>query len=352
MIGAKIFTNSIICLLLLVSTIAKRVDLKATSSFGQQILANAILTDEEEGRRHLEDNVFADYDNLVNYSIKYLGCYRWFEWNDNARDDEDLRLAAKRVVSFRLCPTGSCSDSSEKGCSSNYGEYIIDMSLFLDSYFGALQQASRYENGDDGGYNLYRDYAYCNKYDINADADGDRLLKYYDVLNDDNIFEKDYYMGPYCTEDGISIGLFTDDSCTMVAGGGETESNNNGASVYSRLTNGGSLPFSGESMVDRECIGCEVEGEDGQMNEFCETLYSNSGKCEKKMDMQYRDNNACNFIAGLPSLKYGFFGNNGNGGSATATVFIVFFAFACTGLGVYVWYLRQKMNPKNVFFYE
>ena len=88
-------------------------DWKVNSSFGQHILANSSPADKSQ--RHLEDNMFSDYDNIVNYSIKYLGCYRWFEWNDEARDDEDLRLSAKRVVSYRLCPSGSCSDSSEKG---------------------------------------------------------------------------------------------------------------------------------------------------------------------------------------------------------------------------------------------
>ena len=322
-------------------------DWKVNSSFGQHILANSSPADKSQ--RHLEDNMFSDYDNIVNYSIKYLGCYRWFEWNDEARDDEDLRLSAKRVVSYRLCPSGSCSDSSEKGCDSNYGEYIVDLSLFLETYFGALREKSINENGDDGGYNNYQDYAYCNQY--NYDADGNRFLKYYDVLYDDNIFEKDYFMGPHCTEDGISIGLFTDDTCTMVAGGGELSGENNGAAIFSVLTNGDSLPFADENIVERECIACEVDGEYGQMNEFCETLYATSGKCEKKMNMQYQDNNSCNFIAGLPALKYDWFGNN-VGASTTATVFIVFFAFACAGLGVYVWYLYQKANPKDVFFYE
>jgi len=328
------------------------VDLKASSVYGQHILANAIQVD-SDGKplknRKLEESNFADYDSIVNYSIKYVGCFRWFEWNDEANGDEDIRLSAKRVVNFKLCPADSCSKNSVDGCSSNYGDYIVDMSLFLESYFGVMKEQSRYENGDDGGYNYYMEYATCNEFNNYNNNNYNRELNYYDVL-EDSIYAYDYFLGPYCTDAGISVGLFTDDTCTMVAGGGESTSDNDGASVYEQLTNGEKLPFSEESMIQDDCIPCEVEGEEGQMNEFCEELYDNSGKCEAKMKFSYKDNSSCKYIAGLPTLKYGFYESGGS--STTATVFIVFFAFTCAGLGAYVWYLWQKAHPKTTYFYD
>ncbi len=319
-------------------------EISATSSLGKNILANSIPA---EGNRYLEDKQFADFDNLVNYSIKYLGCYRWFNWNEDANGDEDLRLNAKRVVSYRLCPSNSCSDSSDNGCKSNYGEYIVDMSLFLENYFDAMMEVAQNENGDDGGYANYAQYAYCNKFNQNRDT---RELNYYDVLNDDNIFANDYYLGPYCTDAGISVGLFKDDTCTMVAGGGETQSDNDGSYVYEKLTYGGELPFKGETIVSRDCFKCAVDGQNGELNEFCDQMYESSGKCEQHMNKKYPNNYACNFIAGLPTLKYGFYG--GDSHNSTADGFIVFFFFASVGLGVYVWYLYKKLNPNQVYFYD
>mmetsp|Transcript_17586 Transcript_17586/g.27393 ORF Transcript_17586/g.27393 Transcript_17586/m.27393 type:complete len:350 (+) Transcript_17586:156-1205(+) len=320
------------------------VDMKADSKAGRKLISKA-------KQRNLEDQEFQDYDSLYEYSIKFLSCYRWFEWNDEADGDEDLRLAAKRIVQFRLCPTKSCTDGKNAGCDSNYGEFIIDMETYLVAYYDMLG-----EDNDDYGVQQVMNYLQCDRFRANRELSknenaDNRNLGYYDVLYDDDIYEREFYIGPYCTEDGIEIGLFTEDTCTMVAGG-ESSSNTNGGEIYYQLT-GNKLPFVGESIVSRDCINCERGDEDGGLSEFCEDMYADSGKCEKEMDFNTPNTNACQFVSGLWTLRSdGFFGQDDTHPSTTATVFIVLFAFASAGLGFYCWYLYQKLNPTQKYFYE
>lgn len=341
---------SISALLLIASTASAKnmhvplVNMKADSTAGRKLISKA-------RQRNLEDQQFQDYDQLYKYSIKFLSCFRWFEWNDDADGDEDLRLAAKRIVQFRLCPTGSCTDGNNAGCDSDYGEFVIDMETYLDAYYDMLGD----ENDDDAVQNL-KNYIQCEQFNENRELSknqnaDNRQLGYYDVLYDDDIYEREFYIGPYCTEGGIEIGFFTEDTCTMVAGG-ESSSNTNGGAIYYQLT-GSKLPYVGESIVNRDCISCEIDGEDGELSEFCEDMYADSGKCEKEMDFSTPNTNACQFVSGLWALRSdGFFGQSSTHPSTAATVFIVLFAFASAGLGYYCWYLLQSKYMHYFFIFK
>ena len=100
--------------------------------------------------------------------------------------------------------------------------------------------------------------------------------------------EIEYFMGPYCAEQGgaIYLGLFTDDTCTTFA------DSNGGASTYSQLA-GESLPYSAESLINSNCFSChepedfnndgnDNEDED-QVIEMCEQIYETAGKCESAL---------------------------------------------------------------------
>ena len=104
----------------------------------------------------------------------------------------------------------------------------------------------------------------------------------------DQAEEVEYFMGPYCADNGgaIYLGLFTDDQCTIFAddyGGKET---------YYTNSYGQTMPFHATSVIDYDCISCKEPVEDDENNggddaqdadeviDFCEQIYTQAGKCE------------------------------------------------------------------------
>jgi hypothetical protein len=71
--------------------------------------------------------------DIDNYSIKYTKCATVQSYSDElaAAEYTDTVLAAQRFALFRLCPKDSCDASSENGCTSNYGDYIVSLDQFL-----------------------------------------------------------------------------------------------------------------------------------------------------------------------------------------------------------------------------
>lgn len=135
----------------------------ADSSFGRHLLAKSRQLDESSN--------YSDMTFVSGYSIKFLGCHhvtQWDEdesaWYDNQSYEEaqegnnnneennynkpyisaaNGRLTQKGLIRFRLCKSDSCFDHFNNGCSSNYGEYVVDMSTFLDAYIGFQVSRSR-----------------------------------------------------------------------------------------------------------------------------------------------------------------------------------------------------------------
>ena len=99
--------------------------------------------------------------------------------NGNYDDKADVQIFTKRLVRFRLCPRQTCSRTKAGGCKTGYGDYIVDLSVFMDAYFEANRQINEYEcqdyltnncdcNNDDGkGDDFNGDYC---EYDCFADA--------------------------------------------------------------------------------------------------------------------------------------------------------------------------------------
>ena len=95
--------------------------------------------------RHLRNDDDA-YDgigfDLTQYSIKYVKCSYVETWNDEAAENEEMDgvTIRERFVIFRLCPSATCSDYRQFGCSSNYGEYIVGLEEWLETMQEYIEQ--------------------------------------------------------------------------------------------------------------------------------------------------------------------------------------------------------------------
>ena len=95
--------------------------------------------------------------DLTTYSFKYSGCAAVKEFDETAIEDgASSPFVSSTFAVFRLCPADSCNKYSMTGCGSNYGEYVIEMSSYLDAMF------EYYE----GMYDDYCDYCSPCDYDV------------------------------------------------------------------------------------------------------------------------------------------------------------------------------------------
>ena len=360
------------------STAAAMTDLKADSPMGMSLLSKA---------RRVEENNNQEFDNtwVAGFSIKFQGCHHIKQWNDEANQDEDVKIETKRLVRFRLCPTESCSASKAAGCTSGYGDYIIDMDTFMESYWEAKRQEIEYNceyqmnnvcncenNGDD---NFNREYC---EYDCFVDAgmeecvdnnpyqqdeveefDVDQYMQcgQLKVQNNNNNGRKldeqmQFFVGPYCANQGgsIHLGVFTDDTCSTFS------------DVSFETLAGFELPYSQESIIGEECMSCKEHQDANENNqndnqdadqviESCEMLYNGAGKCEANLPegTTYQfNNNACNYMQGIRIVRQdGIIDTGSSRPSAVATAFIVIFAMAFAAMAFYVWYLRTRLGVKQ-----
>ena len=98
--------------------------IRSSSRAGQKLLQNA--------QRVLNnDNNNADYSYIAEYSIKFQGCHHVQQWNDNVDEDNDVRIMTKRLARFRLCPSDQCSNDKSSGCTTKYGDYIVDVRIYM-----------------------------------------------------------------------------------------------------------------------------------------------------------------------------------------------------------------------------
>jgi hypothetical protein len=359
-------------------------DIKADSPLGMNLMSKA---------RNLEEG--GDYSDtwIAGYSLKFQGCHHISQWNDDADDEDDVRIATKRLIRFRMCPSDTCSSSSS-GCSGGYGDYVIDMNTYISAYFEARTTYKEYEceylqnnvcyncenNGDDENYSedmcMWDCYAehgvaeqcmdenpyYQNGYNGN-DGDGDyEKFEVDDYLacaqadfNDNN--GNSYYIGPYCASQGgaVYMGMFSDDSCSSFADSA------GGLETFAGLT-GQELPYGSTSIIDMDCFSCKEPQEnnnDGNDNddgdevaEVCETVYTYAGKCETNIDTSvnpYPNNNACNYIAGIKIVrKDGTIVTAYSKANKTASIFIGIFVVSFVLLSAYVYYLKTKLDRASI----
>jgi hypothetical protein len=360
--------------------------IKADSELGFKLLSQA---------RRLENNGEIDFTWVSGFSIKFQGCHHVSQWNSDAQNDEDVRIETKRLIRFRLCPTDSCKKQNAGGCNSDYGDYIIDMNTFLNTYYDAVDNYNTYRCEytaamecsceDDGTQadDFNRDYCLYDCYVEHGIADscvdrnpyeegnGNRNEKFdlaeYAECKQIKIQNQNqrhlennnnkYYVGPYCAEQGgaIFLGMFTDDSCSTYA------DEDGGSTTYASLA-GSALPYSAESIITVDCISCKEPGEfnqdgnDGEdadeVIEFCESIYNTAGKCEQGLQatgyVAEANNNACNYIAGIKVVRRDGIITQASKANKTASIFIGIFVVAFVLLAAYVYYLKTKLDRASI----
>jgi len=356
--------------------------IKVNSKLGGKVMSQA---------RKLDDNDEVDYTWVENYSIKFQGCHHISQWNQDAEDEEDVRIATKRLVRFRLCPSDECSLQNAGGCSSGYGEYVIDMNIFLESYIESIEQYNEAkceylenmsgcgdnDDGDNADYCVYDYYvsqgmedicAEENPYKADDDAEEAEQFEIADYVEcAEAKFENDnrrkleeeeeevqYFLGPYCAEQGgaIFLGMFTDDTCSTFA------DEYGGKQSYYELASE-ELPFGSSNIVSMDCYKCQepevqfnYDGDDNQdddgVSEMCEAIYTQAGKCEA--NIAYGDNyNACTYIQGIQVIrKNGIIVSAGSKANKTASIFIGFFVVAFVLLSAFVYFLKTKLDRASI----
>lgn len=136
------------------------ITLEPKSEVAKRILQHATPVNSEEGKRILEgegeDGDGYDYDDqnnqqqsvdltfLKEFSMKFQGCWHINRWNRNPYSRKDPKVVTKRYVRFRLCPLGECEDSHQNGCTSGYGDYIVDLNTYVDSYLADAINSDKY----------------------------------------------------------------------------------------------------------------------------------------------------------------------------------------------------------------
>jgi hypothetical protein len=202
-------------------------------------------------RRSLDENA-TEYDgalDLTQFAMKYVGCQNVKSFSDDLAEDNDSNtvLGYNRFVVFRLCPANKCSAYNKYGCQDSFGEYIIEMEMFLEIMsqyhhqkyleYCATCIACMNPPSDDTNYTEYNSTTNETIYTWSASADCqyfeacqnyNQACKNFDASTDDNAYSEilgcsEYalndnmvYRGPHCGSNGksITMGLFKDNECT------------------------------------------------------------------------------------------------------------------------------------------
>jgi hypothetical protein len=335
-------------------------DFNANSQAGKDLISSSTLVN---GSRSLEDG-YEDYDFMGKYSIKFLDCHSVSQWdgehedNDNDSGDEEEEeegnnhIVATNLIRFRLCPANSCQHKSNAGCSSKYGDYLVDMNTFVYNYLKALDDLN--DDINDWCYTecLYDDDS-CMESCFKSNGGYTREAYDDDGVNFDPLdyaqcsaFEDDYYIGPHCSSDGksVNLALFSNNKCTAFA-------SCDSSCFYS--TYGYYLPYTDTSVVSKGCVSCaynylsqryDGNSYDKGASETCKNMYTSSGKCETKLSISYPNESACTYIEGIKFLqKDGVISSNSVKKSKGASVAIGFISFGSILLAVYVHYLSTKL---------
>jgi hypothetical protein len=337
-------------------------EIKADSELGMRLLSEA---------RSLEGEWTHTW--VAGYSLKFEGCHHISQWNPEAVEGDDVRIMTKRLVRFKLCPTDFCDNN--KGCTSGYGDYIIDMESYIAAWFEAKQvyqsfkcdflasdvcQCTAADTGEVDSYCLYDCYvahkmSSCmeNPY---GDSASSNIFDLSDYMTCSQLSDN-FYAGPYCASQGgaIHLGVFTDESCTVfadTAGGRET---------YYALK-GTNLPYGQTNIIDMDCMSCmepsenNNDGDDADdtdtVTDACESIYAPAGKCESHLPYgtsMVPNNNACNYLDGIKIVRSdGTIMTAESRANKTGAVFIGLFTTFFVLLSSYVYYLKTKLDRASI----
>jgi hypothetical protein len=341
----------------------------ANSAAGRSLLAQSreLNNNNNNNNNNNDNSKYFDSDFVSGYSVKFQGCHHVQQWNNEANDESEVRIKTKRLVRYRLCPYESCSSTKSAGCTSKYGDYVVDMNTFVDSYLEAMEEekgeicqeaASECDQQCNGGEDSSCMQACYKGFELSVCLNDDAGNKQFNVQeyvdcakynfggrrldNNDNI---QYYIGPYCAAQGgeIHLGLFTDDTCTTAAQNGDSK-------FYS--ANGYNLPYSSSSIISTRCMSCGTTDSYGatSVSDFCQNIYSLSGKCETKMSIDYPNESACSYVEGIKIIREdGVIRTSTTKKSKAAAVCIGMFLTVAVLLAGYVYYLRTSKLYRSLY---
>jgi hypothetical protein len=311
---------------------------------------------QQEGEDYIPD--------ISYYSLKFQQCQFVKSYDDDLAGDEESTtvLATKRFVVFRLCPSDACDS-----CSSNFGEYIVDLETYLQStveYQKAIQeemcnacqecgnwenqQQANQQNGEeqqnDAGRRLQNvdcdscDYV-CMKIEnmeANGYIDATNFMECQMIYDPEDDGKAALFAGPMCASGGtkIKVGVFEDEECNIPDLDKDVDD-------YLMDGEGVSMKLSHallNTVYSTDCISClwvdENENQDQQNDDqqnqnnngdanqnkildMCEELYQEAAKCEKAngFDNGYanywayenqlsQEGVVCDFIASLKAGSY------------------------------------------------
>jgi len=393
----------------------QRDGLPADSSLGRHLIAASRRVEQAQ-------NYAQDISWVSDFSIKFQGCHHVTQWateeemkEQEQNNDEgqygaaatNNRIKSKGLVRFRLCPTDSCSNKYRMGCSSNYGDYVVDMNSFLQVYIAWKMEMNenncqkysdvcftecfestsancyskcykKYnvnaalcsKNGNDNNQNAYSNY---DSYAAQAYGDSDFDLETYlecgeYEVNQENGEEVAHYLGPYCADQGgeIRLGFFQDAQCSIPS--------SYQASYFEKMT-GVEVPYTQKSLIESTCMACEsteaeaeAEGQQDyynydangnrnyyvakEVNEMCGGMYMTSGKCESSLskdDQPYPEEGACSYIESVKKLQNdGIIRADQKKHSKPAAVAIGVFTGMAVLLGGYVYHLKSMIARSSV----
>jgi len=287
--------------------------------------------------------------NIADYSLKYHKCTTLQSFvGEEANDADGSPFVNHKFVTFRLCPTDTCSADGWDGCRDSYGEYMMDMSEFIEiqakydeelfeQYCNYCETCMYFENyfyGNNRRLNhACKYYDDCSTYldvcaedgddDGNDDGNNQPRLTYEDlnecipiedVVQDDDNYDDDgnadenaYYLGLAC-ETTLQMAVFSDEDCTQFLG--------NSAYIYN--ITGYDIQVDDDMMgpfMSHECVSCreseapykvsyQDENDNDDIVEACEEIYLASARCDSRLwdieyeDLvdQYTDERTCDFI--------------------------------------------------------
>jgi hypothetical protein len=342
------------------------VEIRADSPIGQRLLQNARSLENNNNN----NNNAVDLSFIPQYSIKFQGCHHVQQWNSDIDEENDVRIMTKRLARFRLCLSNECSNDKSSGCTSHFGDYVVDMDTFVEAYLDAVALIKDTVCGDayneclaecqNAGNNDASCITSC--YDTMgvpfcaqsaAEAAGFDVSEYayckqYEFHNNNRRLEDaavEYFIGTFCAEQGgeIHLGLFTDDTCTSFASSGNS-------TFYNKM--GYVLPYQDTSLVSSRCLTCGTDtNNQGYYDStgVCEYIYTLSGKCETRMNIDYPNESSCNYIEGIKIIREdGVIRTSATKKSKAAAVTIGLFTTTSVLLAAYVYYLRTKLGRAQI----
>lgn len=352
--------------------------------------------------RHLSDNDNSNGQsssnelNLGKYAMQFKKCqFRKQYVTECSSSNQNACFETQKFAVFRLCPLSS-SSSPCSHCNSGFGEYMIDLEVFLKAttqYYYYVQQsyceqcyADCQSETNANQEELNRKLAAstttvdcstcvtsCSKYDQLH-----KSSQYIDAINyvtcqyvyTDSSTGVDYYAGPVCASNGkkIKIGVFQDSQCSKST----TLDVESILSIATSQTNVKLTNIILRKVYTNSCIACandlEQQENGGQAAEdgVCKNLYDYSAKCEKSNGFEFAkgddysnsyETSICSMISQLVSGAYDQSGEvilqkeSGTSSSATRNkgtphqkFALSLFMFSSIGLALYSFALHHKLT--------